>query len=54
MTEASQDEIMHDLVGQNEFENLDEDQIMPEDDYSSVRDWSKSPRERNMVEKQGE
>ena len=27
---------MHDQVDQNEFENSDEDQIMQEDDYSSV------------------
>ena len=29
--ETSEDEIMHDQVGQNEFENSDEDQIMQED-----------------------
>ena len=44
--EKSEGEIMHDLVGQNEFENSDEDQIMQEDDldYSSVRDRSRSPK----------
>ena len=38
---------MHDQVGQNEFENSDQDQIMQEDDpdYSSVRDRSRSPSE---------
>ena len=43
-------------MGQSEFENLDEDQIMQEDDldYSSVQDRSRSPRERNMGERQGE
>ena len=50
--EMSKDEIMHDQVGQNELENSDEDQIMQEDnlDYSSVRDRSRSPRERNIGE----
>ena len=45
---------MHDQVGQGEFENLDEDQIMQEDylDYSSIRGRSRSPRERNMGERQ--
>ena len=40
---------MHDHVGQNEFENSDEDQIMHKDDldYSSVQDRSRSPKERN-------
>ena len=40
--ETSKVKIMLDQVGQNEFENLDEDQIMQEDgsDYSSVRDKS--------------
>ena len=54
--ETSEDEIMHDQVGQNEFENSDEDQIMQEDglDYSSVRDRSRSPRERNTGERQAE
>ena len=54
--EMSEDEIMHDQVGQNEFENSNEDQIMQEDDldYSSVRDRSISPRERNTGERQGE
>ena len=54
--ETSEDEIMHDQMGQNEFENLDEGQIMQEDDldYSSVRDRSRSPRERNTGERQGE
>ena len=35
---TSEYEIMHDQVGQNEFESSDEDQIMQEDDinYSSV------------------
>ena len=46
---------MLDQVGQNKFENLDEDQIMQEDDpyYSSVRDRSRSG-ERNSGERQGE
>ena len=45
------DEIMHDQVGQNQFENSDEDQIIQEDnlDYSSVQDRSRL-RERNMGE----
>ena len=49
-------EIMHDQVGQNQFENPDENQIMPEGDpdYSSVRDRSSSLRERNTGERQGE
>ena len=48
--------MMHDQVGQNVFENPDEDQIMQEDDldYSSVRDRSRSPRERNTGKRQGE
>ena len=52
----SEDEIMHDQVGQSEFENLDEDQIMQEDnlDYSSIWERSRSPRERNMGERQVE
>ena len=47
---------MHDQVGQNEFENSDEDQIMQENnpDYSSVRDRSRSSGERNTGERQGE
>ena len=47
--ETSEDEIMHNQVGQSEFENSDEDQIMQEDasDYSTVRDRSRSPREIN-------
>ena len=47
---------MHDQVGQSEFENSDEDQIMQEDDfdYSSVQDISRSPGERNTGERQGE
>ena len=47
----SEDEIMHDQVSQSNFENLDEDQIMQEDDldYSSVLDRSRSPRERNVA-----
>ena len=54
--ETSKDEIMHDQVGQNEFENSDEDQIMLEDnlDYSSVQNRSRSHRERNTGESQGE
>ena len=42
--ETSENEIMHDQVGQNEFEN----QIIQEDDldYSSVWDRSRSPREK--------
>ena len=52
--ETSEDEIMHDQVGQCEFETSDEDQIMQEDDldYSSVRDRSRSPRERNTDERE--
>ena len=51
-----EDEIMHDQVGQSEFENSDEDQIMQEDDpdYSAVWDRSKSPREGNTAERQVE
>ena len=47
---------MHDQVDQSEFENSDEDQIMQEDDldYSSVQDRSRSHRERNIGEGQGE
>ena len=43
--ETSEDEIMHDQVGQNAFKNLDKDQIMLADDldYSSVRDRSSFP-----------
>ena len=43
---------MHDQVGKSEFENSDEDQIMQENDfdYSSVRDRSRFPRERNTRE----
>ena len=43
-------------MDQNEFENSDEDQIMQEDnlDYSSVRDRSRSPRERNTRKRQEE
>ena len=54
--ETSEDKIMHDQVGQNEFESSNEDQIMQEDgfDYSSVRDRSRSSRERNTGERQGE
>ena len=46
--EMTEDEIMHDQVGQSEFENSDEDQIMHEDNlgYSSVRDRYRSPREK--------
>ena len=51
--EMSEDEIMHDQVGQSEFENLDEDKII-QDDYSSVQDRSRSPRERNMGKRQGQ
>ena len=32
LNETSEDEIMHDQVGQSEFEDSDEDQIMQEDD----------------------
>ena len=41
---------------QNEFKNLEEDQIMQEDDpdYSSAWDRSRSPRERNTGERQGD
>ena len=53
--ETSEDEMMHNHVGQSEFENSDEDQIMQDVlDYSSVRDRSRSPRERNTRERQGE
>ena len=54
--ETSEDKIMHDQVGQNEFENSDEDQEMQEDDidYSSVRDRSRSPTGRNTGERQRE
>ena len=54
--ESSKDKIMHDQVGQNQFENLEEDQTMQEDDpgYSSVQDRSRCPRERNTGERQGE
>ena len=54
--ETSKDEIMHEQVGQSEFENSDENQIMQEDDleYSSVRDRSRSPRERNTGERDKE
>ena len=47
---------MNDLVGQNKFENSDEDQIMQNDDpgYNLVQDRSGSPRERNMEERQAE
>ena len=53
--EMSEDEIRHDQLGQNEFENSDENQIMPEDnpDYNSVWDRSRSPKERNMGKRQG-
>ena len=49
-------EIMPDQVGQNEFENSNEDQIMQEDDpdYSLVRDRSRSSRERNTREREKE
>ena len=53
--ETSEDEIMHDQVGQNEFENSDEHQIMQDDpDYSSVWNESRSPKERNTGERQGD
>ena len=47
---------MYDQVDQNEFENSDEDQIMQDNDpgYNSVWDRSRSPRERNAGERQGE
>ena len=32
LNETSENEIIHDQVGQSEFETLDEDQIMQEDD----------------------
>ena len=43
--EMSEDEKIHDQMGQNEFENSDGDQIMQEDDpdYCSERDRSRSP-----------
>ena len=52
----SEDEIMHDQIGQNEFGNSNEDQIIQEDDpnYSLMWDRSISPRERNTGERQGE
>lgn len=52
--ETSEDEIMQDQVGQNEFESSDEDQIMQENayDYSLARDRSRSPRERNTGERE--
>ena len=52
-SETSEDEIMHDQVGQNEFEDSDEDQIKQEDDlhYCSVQDRSRFPRERNTRER---
>ena len=55
LKETSENEIMHDQVGQSEFENTDEDQIIQEDDLdlSSVRDRSRSHRERNTGERQG-
>ena len=37
--EMTEDEIMHDQVGQNEFENLDEDQIMQEDNLDYRQVW---------------
>ena len=54
--ETLEDEIIHNQVGQNKFENSIEDQIIQEDDldYSSVRDRSKYPTERNTGERQGE
>ena len=54
--ETLEDKIIHDQVGQNEFENSNEAQIMQEDvlDYSPVGDRSRSPRERNTGERQGE
>ena len=53
---TSKNEIMHDQVGQNEFETSDEDKIIQEDDldYSTVRDGSRSSGERNTGERQGE
>ena len=49
--ETSEDEIMHDQVGQNEFANSDEDQIMQDNpEYSLVRDRLRSPRKRNVGE----
>ena len=49
--ETSEDKIMHDQVGQNEFENSDQDQIMQ--DYISVRGRSRSP-EKEIQEKDKE
>ena len=53
--EMSEDKIMHDQMGQSDFKNLDEDQIMQEDnlDYSSVWDRSISQR-KNTGERQWE
>ena len=47
---------MHDHIGQNEFENSGEDQIMLEDDpdYNSVQDRCRSPWERNTRERDKE
>ena len=54
--ETLEDEIMHDQVGQSDFKNSNEDQIMREDDfdYSSVWYRFRSPRERSTGERQGE
>ena len=51
--ETSEDKIKHDQVNQNEFQNLDEYQIILEDDldYCSVLDKYRSPRERNTGER---
>ena len=46
--ETLEDKIMHDQVGQNQMMQKDEP------DYSLVRDRSRSPRERNTGEIQGE
>ena len=45
--ETSEDEIMHDQMGQNAFKKSDKDQIMQEDDrhYNSLPDRCRSPRE---------
>ena len=52
--ETSEDEIMDDQLGQNEFENSNEDQMIQEadPDYSIERDKSRSPRGRKRQEEQ--
>ena len=53
--ETSKDEIMHDQVGQKEFENSDEDQIVQDEpNYSSVQDRSRPPPEKEIRERDKE